>query len=91
MFCCSICSSSVFFFYQGFISQKLTIQTTAGEGRELSFIPPYHFHPLTNIQTFIFNFACEMTMAYFYSQHLCLPDCCSMRFTTLLNSHLIDQ
>ena len=43
MFCCSICSTSVFFFYQGFISQKLTIQTTAGEGRELSFNPLYHF------------------------------------------------
>ena len=65
MFCCSICSSSVFFFYQGFLSQTLTIQTTAGEGRKLSFIPLCHFHPLTNIQTFIFDFACEMTMAYF--------------------------
>ena len=28
-------------------------------------IPLYHFHPLTNIQTFICNFAREMTITYF--------------------------
>ena len=54
-----------FFFYQGFISQTLTTHRTAGEGRGPSFIPLYHFHPLTNIQTFICNFACEMTITYF--------------------------
>ena len=34
-----------------------------GEGP--SFIPLYHFHPLTNIETFICNFACEMTITHF--------------------------
>ena len=29
------------------------------------FIPPYHFHPLTIVQTFICNFAYEMTTTYF--------------------------
>ena len=33
-------------FYQGFLSQTLTIHRTAGEGRRSSFIPLYHFHPL---------------------------------------------
>ena len=40
-----------FFFYQDFLSQTLTTHRTAGEGRGPSFIPLYHFHPLTNIQT----------------------------------------
>ena len=53
------------FFYQGFLSQALTIHRTAGEGRGPSFTPLYHFHPLTNIETFICNFACEMTITYF--------------------------
>ena len=30
-----------------------------------SFIPFYHFHPLTNIQAFICNFAGETTIPYF--------------------------
>ena len=34
----------------GFSSQTLTIHRTAGEGRRPSFIPLYHFHPLTNIE-----------------------------------------
>ena len=55
----------IFFFYQGFLSQTLTIHTTAGEGRGSSFIPLYQFHPLTNIHTFVCNFACEMTITYF--------------------------
>ena len=42
-----------FFFYQGFLSRTLTTHKTAGEGRGPSFIPFYHFYPLTNIQTFI--------------------------------------
>ena len=54
-----------FLFYQGFLSQTLMIHRTAWEGRGLSFIPLYHFHPLTNIETFICNFACEMTITYF--------------------------
>ena len=62
----------LFFFLSGFSSQTLTIHRTAGEGRGPSFIPLYHFHPLTNIDTFICNFACEMTITYFQSQRFCL-------------------
>ena len=80
----------IFFFYQGFLSRTLTTCRTAGEGRGPSFIPLYLFHLLTNIQTFICNFVCEMTVTYFLSHRLCLPDCYSMRFTTLSNYHLID-
>ena len=78
-----------FLFFQGFLSQTLTIRRTAGEGRGPSFIPFYHFHPLTNIQIFICNFACEVIITYFQSQHLYLPGCYSMRFTILSNYHLI--
>ena len=46
-----------FFYYQGFLSQTLPTHRTAGEERGPTFIPLYHFHPLTNIQTFICNFA----------------------------------
>ena len=82
--------SHIFFFLSGFSSQTLTIHKTAGEGRGPSFIPLYHFHPLTNIETFVCNFACEMTITYFWSQRLCLPDCYSMSFSTLSNYHLSD-
>ena len=59
--------------FNRFISEKskvgliltLTTHRTAREGRGPSFIPLYHFHPLTNIQIFICNFACEMTITYF--------------------------
>ena len=71
-------------FLSGFSSQTLTIHRTAGEGRGPSFIPLFHFHPLTNIETFIFNFACEMTITYFQSQRLYLPDYYSMRFYHLI-------
>ena len=76
-----------FFFYQGFLSRTLTTHRTAGEERGPSFIPLYHSHPLTSIQTFICNFACEMTITYF--NRLYLPDCYSMRLTTLSNYHLV--
>ena len=33
--------------------------------QEPSVIPLYHFHSLTNIHTFICNFAYEMTITYF--------------------------
>ena len=54
-----------FFFLSEFSSQALTIHRTAGEGRVPSFIPLYHVHPLTSSETFICNFACEMTITYF--------------------------
>ena len=60
------CSLPVgFFFLSGFSSQTLTIHRTVSEGRGPSFISLYHFHPLTNIETFICNFVCEMTITYF--------------------------
>ena len=49
-----------FFFYQGFLSRTLMTHRTEGEERGPFFIPLYHFHPLTNIQTFICNFAREI-------------------------------
>ena len=39
---------------------------------------------------FISNFSCEMTITYLQSHHLYLPDCYSVRLTTLSNYHLID-
>ena len=75
-----------FFFYQGFPSQILTTHRIAGEGRGPSFIPLYHFHLLMNIQTFICNFAYEMTTTYFKLHRLHLPDCYSKRFTVLLDT-----
>ena len=59
------------FFLPGFFSQRLTIHRAAGEGRGPSFIPLYHFHPLTNIETFICNFACEMTITIF-NRNVCV-------------------
>ena len=55
--CWWLLSLLLFFFYQGFLSRTLTIHRTAGEGRGPFSIPLYHFHPLTNIQTFMRNFA----------------------------------
>ena len=57
--------TTFFSFYQGYLSQTLAIHRTAGEGRGPTFIPLYHFRPLTNIQTRICNVACEMTITYF--------------------------
>ena len=48
--------TKMIFFLSGFSSQTLTIHMTAGEGRGPSFIPLYHFHPLTNTEAFICNF-----------------------------------
>ena len=80
-----------FFFLSRFSSHTLTIHRTAGGGRGPSFVPLYLFHPLMNNETFICNFACEMTITHFYSQHLCLPDCCYLiRFITISNYHMID-
>ena len=59
------CIGIYIFFYQGFLSQTLAIHRTAREDRRPSFIPLYHFHRLTNIETFISNFACEITIMYF--------------------------
>ena len=55
----------IYFFYQGFLSRTLANHRAAGEEIGTSFTPFYHFHPRTNIQTFISNFACEITITYF--------------------------
>ena len=55
------CWFCFFFFYQGFISQTLTTHRAAGEGRGPSY-STLPLPPLTNIQTFICNFAREMTI-----------------------------
>ena len=82
-----------FFSIRVFFSWILTTHRTAGEERgpslPLPSFPLCHFHPFTNVQAFICNFAREMTITYFY-QCLYLPDCYSMRFTTLSNYYLID-
>ena len=54
-----------FFFLSGF-SFTDTDDSHDSRGREGTiFYSLYHFHPLTNIQTFICNFAREMTITYF--------------------------
>ena len=67
---------NTFFFYEGFLSRTLTPHKIAGEGRGPFFIPPYHSHPLANIQTFIYNFC----MWDDYHMFLILP----LVFTRLL-------
>ena len=57
--------SIVFFFYQGFPHRHWRFTGQQGKGGNHSFILLYHLHPLTNIETFICNFACEMTITYF--------------------------
>ena len=73
-----VCTKKIYiFFYQGFLLWTLTTYRTAGEERGPFFIPLYHFHPLSNLQTFICN-ACFYHTATRWD------------FTTLLNYHLID-
>ena len=48
--------SGLYISYQGFVPRTLTTHRTTGEWRGQSFIPLYHFHPFTNIQTFICNY-----------------------------------
>ena len=55
-----------FFSIRVFFTDTDDSQESRGmEGKGPSFIPLYHFLPLTNIETFISNFACEMTITYF--------------------------
>ena len=50
---------------EGFLSRTVTIHRAAGEGRGPFLIPLYHFYQLANIQTFMCNFAREMSITYF--------------------------
>ena len=54
-----------FVFSISFLSGALKTHRAVGGGRGPSFIPLYHFHSLTNIQIFICNFTCKMTILYF--------------------------
>ena len=75
----------VFVFLSGFSSQTLTIHSTAGEGRGPSFIPLYHFHPLTNIETFICNFARSVYIWYtvLKNKMLVILACWKMKYSRL--------
>ena len=77
-----------FFFLSGFSSKALSIHRTAGERGGLSFIPLHHFHPFTNIETF--STLHVRWPSRIFNRNACLPDCYSMRFTTLSNYHSSD-
>ena len=56
---------SVFFFsIRVFFHGHWQLTGQQGKGGD-HLIPLYHFYPLTNIQTFICNFACEMNITFF--------------------------
>ena len=55
---------SFFFLSRFFFTDTDNSQDSRGKEGTF-FIPLYHFHPLTNIQTFMCNFAREMTITYF--------------------------
>ena len=68
-----------------------TDDSQASRGKEATiFLPLYHFYQVTNIQVFMYNFACEMTTTCFWSHYLYLPSCYSMKFTAPLNYNLGD-
>ena len=54
----------------------------------LIFVPLYHFHPLTNIQTFVALIVRWLPRIFIESQ--VSPACYSMRFTTLEDCRFID-
>ena len=54
-----------FFFLSGFSFTGTGNSQDSRGRRGPFFIPLYHFHPFTNIQTFMGNFAHEMTITYF--------------------------
>ena len=59
----------LFFFLSGFsFTNTYDSQSSRGKGG-LSFVPLYHFHPLTSIQRFICNFPCEMTVTRIFSHN----------------------
>ena len=51
--------------YFFFISILSAFSFTDTDEKTFFLSPFYHFHPLTNMQTFICNFACQMTTTYF--------------------------
>ena len=81
-----------FFFLSGFLSRTLTTRRIAGEGREPSFIPIHHLSLLPAHEHSKIYFQLCMWDDYhiFLIYGLYLPDCSSMRSTTLSSFHLID-
>ena len=80
---CQLVNSYMFFFLSGFSFMDTDdLQDSRGRGGQF-FVPLYHFHPLTNIQTLICNFACEM--AY----RICLIT--MLVFTRLLLDERFDE
>ena len=59
----SFCFS--FFFLSGFFFTDTSDSQDSRRMEGTIFFPLCHFHPLTNIQTFICNFTCEMTLHTF--------------------------
>ena len=55
----------IVFFLSGFSFTDTDESQGSREEMGLFFIPLDHFHPFTNFQTFICNFACEMAITYF--------------------------
>ena len=76
------------FFLSGFLSRTLTIYRTAEEGMGHSFIPLYHFHPVTNIQSFISTFHVRWLWCIF-NCNACVYQAAVMRFTVLLIYYMI--
>ena len=80
------------FFYQGFLSRTLTIHRTAEEGGVDHLL--FHSTTWTHSRTFRYSFATLHVRwddyHIFLITTLCLPDCYSMRFTTLSNYYLSD-
>ena len=62
------------FFQSGFFSRRHWQFTGKKEKGGVISLSLSHFHPLTNIQTLICNFASEITTTYFQSQCMQLPD-----------------
>ena len=58
------CQKNIFCSIRVFFHRHWRFTWQQGERGGPSFIPLYHFHPLTNIETFICNFGCEMTITY---------------------------
>ena len=80
------------FFYQDFLSRTLTTHRAAEEGGADHLL--FHSTTCTHLRTFRYSFATLHVRwddyHVFLITTLCLPDCYSMRFTTLSNYYLSD-
>ena len=80
----------IYIFYQDFLSRTLTTHRTAGKGGNHLL---FHSTTSTCSQTLRHLFATLHVrwLSCIFNRNACLPDCYSMRFTTLSNYHLIDE